>query len=79
MRAQRMIVEALHGIGRDIRLGIEIVDPFGRPGDAVLERDPAAEVDADPVLEAHRGARLLRKCCQLTVGNQWGRSQLANR
>ena len=50
-----LIIEALHGIGRDVGLGIEIVDAMaGRPGDAVLERDAAAEVNADPILEGHR-------------------------
>ena len=55
MRGAARVVEALHGVGRDIRLGIEIEDAvLDRPGDAILKREAAAEVDADPVLEAHR-------------------------
>ena len=54
-----LIIETLHGIGRDVRLGVEIVDAmFGRPGDAILERNAAAKVDTDPVLEGHGIDRL---------------------
>ena len=52
MRGAATIVEALHGIGGDVRLGIEIVDPMaGRPGGAaVLQRNAPAPIDADPLL-----------------------------
>ena len=48
------IVEAFHDVGCNIRLCIEVVDLVpGRPGDAVLERDPAAEIDPNSVFECH--------------------------
>src|SRR5262245_53144365 len=48
------IVKALHGIGGNVGLSIEIEDAIvSSPSDAVLERDAAAEINADPVLEGH--------------------------
>src|SRR4029453_2006930 len=49
------IIEAFHGVGGDVRLGIEIIDAMaGRPGDTVLQRNAAAQINTDPMLEAHR-------------------------
>ena len=50
-----LIIEAFHGVGGDVGLGIEIVDAMaGRPGDAVLKRNAAAQINPDPMLEGHR-------------------------
>ena len=55
-------IEALHGVGGDVGLGIEIIDAIaGRPGDAILKRDAAAKIDADPILEGHGSARHARQ------------------
>jgi hypothetical protein len=60
------VIEALHRVGRNVGLGVEIEHAvLRRPRDRVVERDAAAEVDANAILETHRfsPARGKLECC----------------
>src|SRR5215470_1037040 len=47
-------IEGFHGVGSNVGLRVEIVDAMARrPGDAVLKRNAAAEVNTDPIPEGH--------------------------
>src|SRR5262245_14929240 len=53
-----LIIEAFHGVGGDIGLGVEIKNAMPRsPGDAILQRDAAPQINADPILEGHHRLR----------------------
>jgi len=66
------IIECLERVWRDVGLRIDKADiVLGRPADAILERQPAAKVNADPVLECHAGHRFLPKSpasCVMAAG-----------
>src|SRR5262245_25793233 len=56
-----LIIEAFHGVGGDIGLGVEIKNAMAcRPGDAILQRNAAPQINTDPILEGHHRGRPVR-------------------